>query len=74
MKLKWNFGFNCMLLLENLKIYSKQKFDNNYFDLWNEHEHLKIMSMYWCTDYNYVQYSKFYKIIKWNFFHVDAMS
>ena len=33
MKLKWNFKFNCMFLLENLKIYSKQKFDNNYFDL-----------------------------------------
>ena len=38
-----------MLLLKNLKKYSKQKFDNNYFDLWNELH--KIMSrnvlMYW---------------------------
>ena len=36
MKLKWNFRFNCMLLLKNWKKYSKQKFDNNYFDLCNE--------------------------------------
>ena len=38
-----------MLLLKNLKKYSKQKLDNNYFDLWNEL--CKIMSrnvlMYW---------------------------
>ena len=41
-------------------------FEMNFAKLWVE--------MYWCTDYNYVQYSKFYKINKWNFFHVDAMS
>ena len=42
MKLKWKFRFNCMLLLKNLMKYSKQKFDNNYFDLRNELR--KIMS------------------------------
>ena len=49
-----------MLLLKNLKKYSKQNstiiistFEMNFAKLWIE--------MYWCADYNYLQYSKFHK-------------
>ena len=36
MKFKWNFRFNCRLLLQNLKQYTKQKSDKNPLDLLNE--------------------------------------
>ena len=36
MKFKWNFRFNCMLLLQNLKQYTKQKSDKKSLDLLNE--------------------------------------
>ena len=36
MKFKWNFRFNCTLLLQNLKQYTKQKSDKKSLDLLNE--------------------------------------
>ena len=43
MKFKWNFRFNCRLLLQNLKQYTKQKLDKKFLDLLNEL--YKIMSI-----------------------------
>ena len=50
MKFKWNFRFNCRLLLQNLKQYTKQKSDKKSLDLL--HELYKIISR---NVYNYYQ-------------------
>ena len=49
MKFKWNFSFNCRLLLQNLKQYTKQKSGKKSLDLLNEL--YKIISR---NVYNYI--------------------